>query len=47
VPVDGTTWHLDMDDWMYLVDEATLLNRTAMSKFGVNVGQVTLAFRKR
>jgi hypothetical protein len=47
VPIDGTTWHLDMDDWMYLVDEKTLLNRTAMSKLGVRVGEVTLSFRRR
>ncbi len=47
LPVDGKVWHVDMDDWMYLVDDATLLNRTTMSKFGVRVGEVTLAFRKR
>jgi Protein of unknown function (DUF3833) len=47
VPVDGTTWNMDMDDWMYLVDDAILINRTQMSKFGVRVGEVTLAFRKR
>jgi Protein of unknown function (DUF3833) len=47
LPVDGTTWHMDMDDWMYLIDGKTLLNRTRMSKLGVEVGQVTLSFRKR
>jgi len=47
LPVDGRVWNMDMDDWMYLVDERTLLNRTAMSKFGVGVGEVTLTFRKR
>ncbi len=47
LPVDGTVWHMDMDDWMYLVDERTLLNRTRMAKFGVRVGEVTLSFRKR
>ena len=47
LPVDGRTWHVDMDDWMFLIDETTLLNRTTMSKFGVKVGEVTLAFRKR
>jgi hypothetical protein len=31
---------------MYLIDEKTMLNRTTMSKFGVKVGEVTLAFRK-
>ncbi len=47
LPVDGRVWHMDMDDWMYLVDERTLLNRTTMSKFGVPLGEVTLSFRKR
>jgi len=47
VEVDGRTWDLDMDDWMYLIDEKTVLNRTRMSKFGVRVGDVTVAFRKR
>jgi hypothetical protein len=47
LPVDGRTWHMDMDDWMYLIDEKTMLNRTTMSKFGVKVGEVTLSFRKR
>jgi hypothetical protein len=47
LPVDGKVWHMDMDDWMYLVDEKTMLNRTAMSKFGFRVGEVTLAFRTR
>jgi hypothetical protein len=47
LPVDGKTWNMDMDDWMYLIDERTMLNRTTMSKFGFRVGEVTLSFRKR
>jgi hypothetical protein len=47
LPVSGSTWNMDMDDWMFLVDETTMLNRTTMSKFGFRVGEVTLAFRKR
>jgi len=47
LPVDGTVWNVDMDDWMFLVDERTLLNRTTMSKFGIRVGEVTLSFRRR
>lgn len=46
LPVDGRTWEVQMDDWMYLMDERTLLNRTAMSKLGVHLGDVTIAFRK-
>ena len=47
LPVDGRTWNMDMDDWMYLVDDKTMLNRTTMSKLGFRVGEVTLSFRKR
>jgi Protein of unknown function (DUF3833) len=47
LPVDGRTWNMDMDDWMYLIDDRTMLNRTTMSKFGFRVGEVTLSFRKR
>ena len=47
LPVDGSTYEVSMDDWMYLMDEDTLINRTSMSKFGVDVGQVTLFFRRQ
>ncbi|MGZ8231605.1 MAG: DUF3833 domain-containing protein [Burkholderiales bacterium] len=47
VPVEGRTWDIDMNDWMYLIDERTVLNRTRMTKFGVRVGEVSVAFRKR
>jgi hypothetical protein len=47
LPVDGRVWHMDMDDWMYLIDENTMLNRTTMTKFGFRVGEVTLSFRRR
>lgn len=46
LPVDGQVWHVQFDDWMFLVDEHTLLNRAAMSKFGVHLGDVTLSFSK-
>jgi hypothetical protein len=47
LPVEGRTWHVQMDDWMHLVDGEVLLNRTAMSKFGIHLGDVTLSFRRR
>lgn len=47
LPVEGRTWHVQMDDWMHLVDSEVLLNRSAMSKFGVHLGDVTLSFRRR
>lgn len=45
LPVDGTTWHVDFDDWMFLVTRDVLLNRARMSKLGVPLGEVTLSFR--
>lgn len=44
--VDGKTYHVDFDDWMYLVNEKIMLNRAEMRKFGFRLGEVTLAFRK-
>ena len=47
LPVDGKTYHVSFDDWMFLVDEQVMLNRAEMRKFGIRLGEVTLAFRKR
>lgn len=47
LPVDDSVYQVDFDDWMYLIDENTLANRSFMSKFGVELGQVTLFFRKQ
>ena len=46
LPVDGRTWHMALDDWMFLMDERTVLNRSAMSKLGLHVGDVTLVITK-
>jgi len=47
VPVDGKTWHVDMDDWMYLMDDRVMMNRTTMRKWGFRVGEISLTFVKR
>lgn len=46
LPVDGRVWHVQFDDWMFLVDSRTVINRAAMSKFGIHLGDVTLSFTK-
>jgi hypothetical protein len=45
--VDGRTWNVQFDDWMYLVDDKVMLNKAVMSKFGISLGEVTLAFTKK
>ena len=47
LPVDGKIVNVNMDDWMFLIDQKVMLNRTAMSKYGFNLGNVTLSFTKR
>lgn len=47
LPVDGTVYEVQFDDWLYRMDERTVLNRAVMSKFGFTLGAVTLSFRKR
>ncbi len=46
VPVGGSEWQLALDDWLYLVDENNLINRTRMSKLGLGVGEITLHIRR-
>lgn len=46
VPVNGKVWDIDLDDWLYLIDENNLINRTKMKKFGLPVGELTLHIRK-
>ena len=47
LPVDGKIYNVDFDDWMFLMDGEVMLNRSAMSKWGINLGEVTLSFRRR
>ena len=47
LPVDGKVYNVDFDDWMFLVDERVMLNRSLMSKWGVRLGEVTLSFTRR
>lgn len=47
LPVGGREWAVDFDDWMFLVDEHTMLNSARMSKYGFGLGEVSLFFRKQ
>ncbi|RBW47358.1 DUF3833 domain-containing protein [Psychromonas sp. B3M02] len=47
LPVDGSTYEVSMDDWMYQLDQNRVINKTAINKFGVNVANVTLFFDKQ
>ena len=46
LPVGDKTYHVDFDDWMFLIDDKVMLNRSTMSKWGFHLGEVTLSFSK-
>lgn len=47
VMVDGEPMVLTLDDWLYLVDENNMINRTDMYKWGIPVGEITLYIGKK
>ncbi len=47
LPVDGRVIEVQFDDWMYLLSDKVMINKAAMRKWGVGLGEVTLSFVKR
>ena len=47
LPVDGKIYNVDFDDWMFLIDDKVMLNRSLMSKWGFHLGEVSLSFTRR
>jgi hypothetical protein len=47
LPVDGKVYDVKFDDWMWQLDDQSMMNRSVMSKFGFDLGEVTLFFKKR
>jgi len=45
--VDGSEYQVHFDDWMFLVDDQTIINKSDIIKFGVTVAQVTLVIAKQ
>lgn len=46
LPVGDSVYNVKFNDWMFLQPDGVLLNKAEMSKFGINVGEVTLSFKK-
>lgn len=47
VPVDDTTYRLRFDDWMWLLNDGVLVNKTKMKKFGIPVAELTIFMQKQ
>ena len=46
LPVDGKTYEVQFDDWMYLMDDSVMLNKSEMRKFGFKLGEIVISFRR-
>ena len=46
IPVNDSEYTFDFEDWMFALDEHTILNKAKMKKFGFTVGQVTVFLKK-
>lgn len=44
--VNGSTWNVGFDDWMYLLEDDVLMNRAYVTRYGIEIGQVTISFKK-
>ena len=46
IDVDGKKYDIKIDDWMYLIDNKSLINVSDMKKFGFKVGSLAIGFNK-
>jgi len=46
VDVDDTTYAISFDDWMYMMDDHLIINRSTMTKFVFRVGEITISIEK-
>lgn len=46
IKVDNSTYAINFDDWMFLMDGGRIINRNYFSKFGLNVGVLALFMQK-
>ena len=47
LPWNDGTINVRLDDWMWLIQDDILVNRSEIRKFGFRVGEVTLFFQKK
>lgn len=46
VPHEGGTVNVNMDDWLYRIDDTHVINRTEMHKYGFTVGELVIGFNR-
>lgn len=46
LPVDGSSYRVTFDDWMWQFNDGAVINRSYIKKFGVVFAEVTIFFQK-
>jgi hypothetical protein len=46
LPIGRNVWRVHFDDWMLLQDEEVMLNKSTITKFGLELGEVFIFFRR-
>ena len=46
VLVSGRGYKLQFDDWMWLLNDNTVINRSYMSKFGIHLAEISIFIKK-
>ncbi len=47
LPVDDTTYRIRFDDWMWVMNDGVLINRSYLKKFGITVSELTIFMQKQ
>lgn len=47
LPVDDTTYRIRFDDWMWVMNDGVLINRSYLKKFGFTVAELTIFMQKQ
>ena len=47
LPVGDKVYRITFDDWMFLMNDGVLINRSYLKKFGLTVGELTLFMQKQ
>lgn len=46
IPVDDKKYDITIKDWLFLIDDRSLINVSDMKKFGLKVGRLAIGFKK-
>ncbi|MFT5760687.1 MAG: hypothetical protein ACI9LM_005474, partial [Alteromonadaceae bacterium] len=47
LPVGDSTYRITFDDWMFLMNDGVLVNRSYLKKFGITMAELTLFMQKQ